>query len=104
MKKVLLFCMLVLFALPGCDNSGSDGNDGGIGSVSYSVDCDNGPICYNAFNVSSYTSGDTQTIECTWNCSTYQDQGIKYVQLTFVKREGNCWYLEREFTKEALCN
>ncbi|MCW5202273.1 hypothetical protein VU12_04985 [Desulfobulbus sp. US4] len=108
MKKKLLsvVCCAVLAVITGCDSGGSDDDDGGIVQVSYSLQCNDEPVCHNvtAKQVNINGTGSYSHASCSWNCSSYNGQEGVQVILKFVKYGEECWQITEESIASGICD
>ena len=111
----IFFMLLLIKSLYSCDmsNSGMGGVGGGYNpppsdipkDVSYSVDCEKGPICNNPSRVSSSEYNNIKQIICVWFCGNYKGNNRFEITLYFHKRPNECWEHGSELlSRSGRCN
>jgi hypothetical protein len=108
--KIPLFLFLILLV---CSCSGTD--SGGFYSppkkdseknVSYSLDCEKGPVCNNPSFIRYQEYNNKKEITCYWYCGNYKEYKRYEIWLYFDKLPNECWKPSTEaiFRGDERCN
>jgi hypothetical protein len=111
--KIPLFLSLIILVCS-CGDSSNSGNSG-MGylpkdsekDVTYSINCEKGPLCNNPSRVGSWSShsGNTYYIDCEWYCGNYKNYRRQDVDINFSKSSNECWKFDSEsFFPSKLCS
>jgi hypothetical protein len=107
--KLPLYLSLIIFVCSCGDSSNS-----GFGAipkdsekdVSYSINCEKGPLCNNPSHVGAWTSySGTPEILCEWYCGNYKSYKRSIIIIYFSKSGNECWKYDSETASEShLCS
>lgn len=102
--KLRATAVLLALCFAGCDESFWDTGDPGKsekgGKNLYTLSCDN-VKCPSATDRSTYSSGDNDSVTCTWHCAKYKGKK-RYVSLTFWAWDGGCYELDSEYKNSCI--